>query len=524
MNDSEAFDACYRRARARLLLQTFALTGDLTSARAGVRDAFVEGWHHWRKVGRLEDPEAWLRPRAWTHAQRRHSAHPWRRERELGPEPRATLEALAHLPGDQRRLLVLTFLAPVSLDQAAEETGRRRGEVESDLQQATSAFSLARDVPSTRLPVLLRELGAAIADVDWPHGTAVRRSGSTRRRSHTALGVLGALVAVAVVGYGVSDQQGVRPALDRAASSVVSAPVASPSAPSGPTTPAPETPAQLLSADRLLTQGDLRTALPGPRWRLVSSATNTSGTGRVLPCQQRRYADADAEAAVLERFAPTRGTAAEQSQRSFQLTEVSRTRRAARDAFDTVAAWYANCRDPRAQLLSTHRVEKVGEQGYLFSLRDWARGGRYVVAALARTGSVLTTTVTTVAATPGADVGRPLGAARARQVRALDTAVEALCPLEAAGACPQGTARIRLTRPLPVGPVVGLLSEVDLAAGAGAAPPLGRHAPREVGHQRGRDPVRRHPLRRQGGRRPLHAPADPHLPAARRRAPRPSSA
>ena len=62
MRNPDDFDAFYKAARHRLLLQTYALTGDLPAARGAVRDAFVHAWHHWRKVSRLEDPESWVRP------------------------------------------------------------------------------------------------------------------------------------------------------------------------------------------------------------------------------------------------------------------------------------------------------------------------------------------------------------------------------------------------------------------------------------------------------------------------------
>ena len=75
-----------RRLAGRLLLQTYALTGDLGASRAAVRDAFVVAWHHWRKVSRLDDPENAVRPNAWRHAQRRHTARLWHREKGLDPE------------------------------------------------------------------------------------------------------------------------------------------------------------------------------------------------------------------------------------------------------------------------------------------------------------------------------------------------------------------------------------------------------------------------------------------------------
>ena len=98
MQDATDFDEFYKSARTGLLQQTFALTGDLPASRGAVRDAFVAAWHHWRKVSRLEDPEAWVRPVAWRHAQRRHSTRLFHRDRKLDPDIRATLDALAKLP------------------------------------------------------------------------------------------------------------------------------------------------------------------------------------------------------------------------------------------------------------------------------------------------------------------------------------------------------------------------------------------------------------------------------------------
>ena len=59
MHDGDEFDEFYKSIRSSLLQQTFALTGDLSASRSAVRDAYVAAWHHWRKVSRLEDREAW---------------------------------------------------------------------------------------------------------------------------------------------------------------------------------------------------------------------------------------------------------------------------------------------------------------------------------------------------------------------------------------------------------------------------------------------------------------------------------
>ena len=139
MQPADEFDDFYKSTRTSLLQQTFALTGDLPASRSAVRDAFVAAWHHWRKVSRLEDPEAWVRPLAWRHAQRRHSARIFHRDRKLDPEIRATLDALAKLPITQRKVLLLTHLADVSMADMAREVGLPLHDAETRLQLATAS-------------------------------------------------------------------------------------------------------------------------------------------------------------------------------------------------------------------------------------------------------------------------------------------------------------------------------------------------------------------------------------------------
>jgi DNA-directed RNA polymerase specialized sigma24 family protein len=133
MSDAERFDAFYAEARDRVLVQAFALTGDLPASRGAVRDAFIAAWHHWAKVRRLEDPEGWVRPHAWSHAQRRHTARIWHRDRSLDPGVRATLDALARLPVSSRRALLLTQLTTTSREEMAREVGLPLAEAERRL-------------------------------------------------------------------------------------------------------------------------------------------------------------------------------------------------------------------------------------------------------------------------------------------------------------------------------------------------------------------------------------------------------
>ena len=103
MRSPETFDAYYVETRTRLLHEAYALTGDAPAARAAVRDAFVVAWHHWRKVERLEDPETAVRPSAWRHAQRRHTARLWHREKGLDPEVKDAFDILGQLTMRQRK-------------------------------------------------------------------------------------------------------------------------------------------------------------------------------------------------------------------------------------------------------------------------------------------------------------------------------------------------------------------------------------------------------------------------------------
>ena len=220
---ADEFDDFYKSARTSLLQQTFALTGDLPASRSAVRDAFVAAWHHWRKVSRLEDPEAWVRPLAWRHAQRRHSARIFHRDRKLDPEIRATLDALAKLPLAQRKVLLLTQLTDASMADMAREVGLPLHEAEQRLQTATSQFAMNRGVSTTGIRPLFEPLREHVSDARWPRVTIVRRAGTARRRTHTAIGAVAAVGALVLGGAAVTDAQGVKPSLENARSTGVAA-------------------------------------------------------------------------------------------------------------------------------------------------------------------------------------------------------------------------------------------------------------------------------------------------------------
>ena len=460
MRNPDEFDAFYKDARDRLLLQTYALTGDLPASRSAVRDSFVLAWHHWRKVSRLDDPEAWARPHAWSHAQRRHTARLRHRDKGMDPEVRATLDALGRLPTTQRKILLLNQLASVSMADMAREVGLPRSEAERELQVATAQFAVHRDAPSTSIGAFFGQLREQVGPVRWPRSTIVRRAGARRRRTHTAVGAVGTVAALVLTGVLVTDAAGVRPTLGRDETTTTTAARADSS-------PRPKATPATLPDSAMLTARQVSERVTGPRWRVGMTSDNTEGDGLVLPCQQERYADRRGAAALLRTFSTSRSKS---GAAAFQATEVSGTTKAAGRTFDRSLSWYAGCAQPRVQLLSTHQVTRVGDQAMMLVLRAWKQPSTLVVG-VARTGQVTTTTLARVPGDGAPDLDR--------SANLLATAVDDLCRLPDGGAC-AGRPRHSVAAPVPVGQVPGMLGEVDLPPLTGVARPWVGTEPRKA--------------------------------------------
>ena len=168
---AESFDAFYKGSRDRLLLQTFALTGDLAVARSSVREAYVVVWHHWRKHSRLKDPEMAARPIAWRKALRRSSTRPWHRRKEIDAESRTTLDALAKVPVTQRKALLLTQLAAVTMDEMAHEIGLPLEAAQRELQLGAAHLSMQLGIPTSSIPIALNSLSSS--------SSAIRRASAS---------------------------------------------------------------------------------------------------------------------------------------------------------------------------------------------------------------------------------------------------------------------------------------------------------------------------------------------------------
>ena len=156
-----------------------------------------------------------MRPHAWRHAVRRSTVRPWHREKRLDADNLATLEALAALPANQRRALLLTQLAAVSMEDMAREIGIPGDIAERELQTAAAQFATQKNIPAASIPMAFAALAAATTDVTWPRVTIIRRAGAARRRMHTVVGAGAVVAALVASGAVVTDATGVRPTLDR---------------------------------------------------------------------------------------------------------------------------------------------------------------------------------------------------------------------------------------------------------------------------------------------------------------------
>jgi DNA-directed RNA polymerase specialized sigma24 family protein len=441
MRQDERFDSFYRSTRRGLLSQTFALTGDLPAASGAVRDAYIAAAHHWRKVSALADPEAWVRPRAWNFAQRRHSTRIWHRNKAISQRHRLVLDALAKLPPGQRRILLLTQLAAVPLSDAARELGITRTAAERNLETATASFALALDVDPSGVRGPLEALDEAIDGAVLPRASIVRRAGRKRRQTHTLLGVIAA-VAVAVgsgaIAYqpheqGAKDLHLVKPRPQPADAGTV-----------GSNRPTAD---QMLDSDQISRLG------PSSKWRIDQTSNNTSGDGINTICQQTRFADPDGLSAIVRTFTATKAPL----RTAVQTVEISRSVDQAKKAFHTTVGWFAGCQVARLQLLNAYRVDGIGDEATVMMVRVWRTPVKTYSVAVSRIGEV---TTTTVGMTVGGRSPPPT-----QITQSLADSVAMLCTRSGSSTCAHQPT-FTPTQPPPSGEERGILAVADL-------PPVG---------------------------------------------------
>ncbi|WP_245665703.1 SigE family RNA polymerase sigma factor [Actinoplanes subtropicus] len=145
------FDGFYAAHFQPLTIQLYAYTGDLPSAQDVVQEAFCRALTRWKRVSALDDPQAWVRRVAWNLA-----TSQWRRARTAaaflrkhrvenvpapGPDRVALAGALATLPAQHRRVLILHYLADQSVREIADQVGAPEGTVKAWLHRGRAALA-----------------------------------------------------------------------------------------------------------------------------------------------------------------------------------------------------------------------------------------------------------------------------------------------------------------------------------------------------------------------------------------------
>jgi RNA polymerase sigma-70 factor (ECF subfamily) len=150
-NDRAAVEQLFREEYARIVIVLGAQLRDRGAAEECAQDAFVEAVRHWDTLKTYDDPKAWL----WLVALRRGSK--WRRRRSraqaaisastsahtAAPELDMLIDlhdAIRGLSKRQREVVVLHYLADLSVAAIAGHLGVSAGTVKSELFDARRAL------------------------------------------------------------------------------------------------------------------------------------------------------------------------------------------------------------------------------------------------------------------------------------------------------------------------------------------------------------------------------------------------
>jgi RNA polymerase sigma-70 factor (ECF subfamily) len=153
VGDRDVVGEVYAGSYRRLVVQLYAVTGDLQEAQEVVQEAFARAVASAARFVRLDNPESWLRQVAVNLARTRY-----RRRRTLetllhrvSPDPVvaapsaehvALMAAMRRLPAIQRYAIGLHYLADLPLDEVARTLDVSIGTVKSRLARGRSTLSV----------------------------------------------------------------------------------------------------------------------------------------------------------------------------------------------------------------------------------------------------------------------------------------------------------------------------------------------------------------------------------------------
>ena len=149
-----SFEDFYAGTVTGIIRQVYALTGDLAEAQDIAQEAFARAWQRWSSVSTCDSPTAWVRRVATNLAISR-----WRRigtaavgirklaitaqVAEVSADNVALVIGLRALPARQRTVLVLYYLADLSVNQVAAELNCSAASVKSTLARGRAALAAA---------------------------------------------------------------------------------------------------------------------------------------------------------------------------------------------------------------------------------------------------------------------------------------------------------------------------------------------------------------------------------------------
>jgi RNA polymerase sigma-70 factor (ECF subfamily) len=146
------FDEFFASNYGRLVVQMYAVTGNLADAEDAVQEAFARASVRWGRIGGYDSPEGWVRRvalnLAFTGLRRaRRLLEVLSRAPAPPPAPPlpadslALVEALKALPLGFRQVLVLHYLADLPVERVAGELGIAVGTAKSRLSRAREALA-----------------------------------------------------------------------------------------------------------------------------------------------------------------------------------------------------------------------------------------------------------------------------------------------------------------------------------------------------------------------------------------------
>ena len=265
MTASSDFDALYAATWRPLLLQTFALCGDLGTAREAVAHAFVDAWHHWSRASR-RDLEAEIRATAFARAQWRSRARAFQRAPRVSKPQRVALRRLHEVPVQARKVVILACFTDLPMGAIGQQIGETEARAEKLLEAGLAQLRTTLSLPDDQVMVRLRELETTARAAAQPVPEDLRASGDRRRRLFLAAGCVAAVALRSSPGHSS--------ACSRRRRTTVAAQL-------GPA----------VQRSMLLDTHGLQPLGSPSRWTVERTSDNTEGSGINSFCQGSRFAD-----------------------------------------------------------------------------------------------------------------------------------------------------------------------------------------------------------------------------------------